>query len=197
MYPKHLVVLDSKLVGFTWSQVLLQISWASDFFAKPGSENSRSIYIENNSLVLSSIDFCWTKESSCFWSVDKQTFCKKVRCVAWIWINWVFITVNSMSKLCINISTQPLVSPERFHHPCKIVLFLKILEISHISKPIPGMFVLISMYFSMVIPNIVTKFQNFDIFETFVNCLTCRLLMPSALKVLKSIMCGYLMNMMK
>ena len=30
--------------------------------------------------------------------------------------------------------------------------------------------------FLMVIPNIVTKFHNFDIVETFVTFLTCRLL---------------------
>ena len=42
------------------------------------------------------------------------------------------------------LRTRPLVSPGHgFHHPYKIVLFLKIFEISHISKPIPGMFVLI------------------------------------------------------
>ena len=48
------------------------------------------------------------------------------------------------------------------------------------------MFVLISMYFSMVIPNIVTKFQNFDIFETCVNLFICRLLTSAAfLKMLR------------
>ena len=36
----------------------------------------------------------------------------------------------------------------------------------------------------MVIPTIVTKVQNFDIFETFVNILICRLLTPAAWKVL-------------
>ena len=36
----------------------------------------------------------------------------------------------------------------------------------------------------MVIPNIVTKFQNFDICETFVKFLTCRLLTPATWKVL-------------
>ena len=35
-----------------------------------------------------------------------------------------------------------------FNNPCKIVLFLKIIDISQISKPIPGTFVLIWVYFS-------------------------------------------------
>ena len=34
----------------------------------------------------------------------------------------------------------------------------------------------------MVIPNIVTKFQNFDIFEQFVIFFYCRLLTPTAWK---------------
>ena len=35
-----------------------------------------------------------------------------------------------------------------FHHPYKIVVFLKVLEISLISKQIQGMFVLILLHFS-------------------------------------------------
>ena len=42
--------------------------------------------------------------------------------------------------------------------------------------------------YRMVIPNVVTKFQNFDIFETFVKFLTCRLLTPAVLKVLKRLL---------
>ena len=33
----------------------------------------------------------------------------------------------------------------------------------------------------MVVPNIVTKFLNFEILESFVKCLTCRLLTPCLL----------------
>ena len=39
--------------------------------------------------------------------------------------------------------------------------------------------------FLMAIPNIVTKFQNVNILLTF---LTCRLLMPTALKVLRDLL---------
>ena len=38
--------------------------------------------------------------------------------------------------------------------------------------------------FLMVIPNIVMRFQNSDIFENFVTFLNCRLLTPAACKVL-------------
>ena len=78
-----------------------------------------------------------------------------------------------------------------FHHPYKVVLFLKIHEISHIFKSNTRHVCTYLIAFLMVIPNIVTKFNNFKIVDSasdsdsFVTFLTCRLLMPAAWKALR------------
>ena len=57
--------------------------------------------------------------------------------------------------------------------------------ISQITKPTPGMFVPIRMNFPMI-PNMVMKFNNVDIFWAIVPVLTCRLLTPAAWWMLSS-----------
>ena len=73
------------------------------------------------------------------------------------------------------LCTRPLGSP-----PIQNRFVSQILKMWHIIRHICTYF----NAFFMVIPNIVTKFQNFDIFENFVTTLTCGLLTPAAWNVL-------------